>query len=279
VTYNDSANVGNDLSGEHDEAIRLQAKALCDRTRYNIYNTICSSTEPLTVAELTAAFKLNHNAIRQHLAVLVNADLVREELELKRTNPGRPRLFYSAAEREKLAFRRDGYGDDHGDNRYNHIALLLAKAINNNIAPRELGRLAAANADNFPTPSTAKPTHLQDAESDAESKVGQEGDQAAQSASNQSTSGYIEAIDGIMQAMEKEGFHTKIVKRGKQVELVIDSCPFSDIVDAAPRVMCDLHLGMAEGIAATTGNIRVVDLKNRRTHNDSCRLVLQQSNG
>ncbi len=246
MTYDNSANADNYLNGEHDEDIRLQAKALCDRTRYSIYNTICSSPEPLTVAELTAAFKLNHNAIRQHLAVLVNAGLVREELESKRANPGRPRLFYSAGERSKLAFRRD----DHEDGRYSHLAILLAKAINSNIAPREMGRIAT------------RP------------KVGQIKRQTTQSASN-----YIKAVDGLMNAMENEGFHTRIVKRGKRVELVIDQCPFIDIVNVAPQVMCDLHLGMAEGIAAATGSVRVVDLENRRTHNDGCHLVLQETNG
>ena len=246
MTYNNSANVDNYLDGEHDEAIRLQAKALCDRTRYSIYNAICSSPEPLTVAELTATFKLNHNAIRQHLAVLVNAGLVREELESKRANPGRPRLFYSAKEINKLAFHRD----DNEDGKYNHLALLLAKAINSNIPPREMGRIA--------TRPKIEPTNKR---------------------TTQSTSNYIKAVDGLMNAMEHEGFHTRIVKRGKRVELVIDQCPFIDIVNVAPQVMCDLHLGMAEGIAAATGNLRVVDLENRRTHNDGCHLVLQETNG
>ncbi len=273
MTYNNSGNVSNDLNSENDEAIRLQAKALCDRTRYNIYNAICSSTEPLTVAELTAEFRLNHNAIRQHLAVLVNAGLIKEELELKRANPGRPRLFYSATERENLAFRRN----DISHNRYNHIALLLAKAINSNMKPRELGRIAAT--DTFFAPITTESTYSNSSESSGDAKPGvrSKKDQTAKSTSKQSASDYIEAIDGIIRAMAREGFNARIAKQGSQVELVIDNCPFSDIADAAPQVMCDLHLGMAEGIAAVAGNIRIVDLKNRRTHNDGCRLVLQES--
>jgi DNA-binding transcriptional ArsR family regulator len=45
------------------------------------------------VAELTAHFGLNHNAIRQHLAKLVEAGLVVETTAAAR-GPGRPRLLY-----------------------------------------------------------------------------------------------------------------------------------------------------------------------------------------
>ncbi len=85
-----------DIRPEEDGMVRLQAKALSDRTRFGIYNAIRSSSAPITVAQLTNIFQLNHNAIRQHLAILVDAGLVREELEQRRTTPGRPRLFYSA---------------------------------------------------------------------------------------------------------------------------------------------------------------------------------------
>ena len=45
------------------------------------------------MAELTAYVRLNHNAVRQHLAVLKEACLVVEEVE-DRSRPGRPRLLY-----------------------------------------------------------------------------------------------------------------------------------------------------------------------------------------
>ena len=45
------------------------------------------------MAELTEHFGLNHNAIRQHLAKLVDADLVVED-KAPSTGRGRPRLSY-----------------------------------------------------------------------------------------------------------------------------------------------------------------------------------------
>ncbi|MGH3204164.1 MAG: helix-turn-helix domain-containing protein, partial [Streptosporangiaceae bacterium] len=73
--------------------LRLQAKALGDPTRHRLFRYIADAQAPVTVAELTGYVGLNHNAIRQHLAVLKDAGLVTEEAE-RRDRPGRPRLLY-----------------------------------------------------------------------------------------------------------------------------------------------------------------------------------------
>ena len=58
--------------------LQVQAKALGDPTRHGIFRYIADAAEPVDVAELTDHFGLNHNAIRQHLAQLVAAELVVE---------------------------------------------------------------------------------------------------------------------------------------------------------------------------------------------------------
>ena len=73
--------------------LQLQAKALGDPTRHRLFRYIADAAAPVTVAELTGYAGLNHNAIRQHLAVLKDAGLVTEEAE-RRDRPGRPRLLY-----------------------------------------------------------------------------------------------------------------------------------------------------------------------------------------
>jgi len=60
-------------------ALQRQARALGDPTRHQIFRYVADAGEPTGVAELTAHFGLNHNAIRQHVAKLVTAGLVREE--------------------------------------------------------------------------------------------------------------------------------------------------------------------------------------------------------
>lgn len=72
--------------------LQLQAKALGDPTCHRLFRYVADAQSPVTVAELTAYAGLNHNAVRQHLAVLKEAGLVTEEPE-RRNRPGRPRLL------------------------------------------------------------------------------------------------------------------------------------------------------------------------------------------
>jgi DNA-binding transcriptional ArsR family regulator len=53
--------------------LQAQARALGDPTRYEVFRYIADASRPVDVAELTAHFGFNHNAIRQHLAKLVDA--------------------------------------------------------------------------------------------------------------------------------------------------------------------------------------------------------------
>ncbi len=70
-----------------------QGHALGDPTRHSLFRYIAEADRPVGVAELTEYVQLNHNAVRQHLAVLRQAGLVEEEMEV-RDRPGRPRLLY-----------------------------------------------------------------------------------------------------------------------------------------------------------------------------------------
>ena len=69
------------------------ARALGDPTRHRLFRYIADAPRPVGVGELTDYVRLNHNAVRQHLAVLKGAGLVTEEAE-DRDRPGRPRLLY-----------------------------------------------------------------------------------------------------------------------------------------------------------------------------------------
>ena len=73
-----------------DDELQREARALGDPTRHRLFRYIAETPGPVGVAELTAYVRLNHNAVRQHLAVLKEAVLVVEEVE-DRSRPGRPR--------------------------------------------------------------------------------------------------------------------------------------------------------------------------------------------
>jgi predicted ArsR family transcriptional regulator len=76
--------------------LQQQARALGDPTRHELFRYLLAATGSVDVAALTAHVKLNHNAVRQHLAKLVAADLV-EETVLRGRGPGRPRYTYRVA--------------------------------------------------------------------------------------------------------------------------------------------------------------------------------------
>ena len=112
-------------------AIQREARALGDPTRYRLFRYIVDSDRPVGVAELTTYVELNHNAVRQHLAVLKDADLVVEEVEA-RDSPGRPRLLY------RLHPEAAGKWETSGP--YAWLAGLLGEAVKHDLSSREVGR-------------------------------------------------------------------------------------------------------------------------------------------
>lgn len=80
-----------------------QAQALGEPTRFTIFEHIRLAPEPVAIADLVALLGFNHNAIRQHLAKLLDAELVVETTE-KRTTRGRPRRFYEVRDDALDAF-------------------------------------------------------------------------------------------------------------------------------------------------------------------------------
>ena len=74
--------------------VQEQARALGDPTRHAIFSRIAEAGQPVGVSDLNEDFSLNHNAIRQHLAKLVDAGLV-VETKAPPTGRGRPRLVYA----------------------------------------------------------------------------------------------------------------------------------------------------------------------------------------
>lgn len=111
--------------------LQLQARALGDPTRHRLFRYISDAQAPVTVAELTAYAGLNHNAVRQHLAVLKDAGLVTEEAE-RRDRPGRPRLLYR--------LHPEAAGEWGTPGAYAWLAGMLSAALRRGQDPRQAGR-------------------------------------------------------------------------------------------------------------------------------------------
>jgi predicted ArsR family transcriptional regulator len=122
-------------------SLQKQARALGDATRHAIFRRIADAADPVGVADLNAHFPLNHNAIRQHLAKLVDAGLVVES-KAPAAGPGRPRLIYSVVPGVEGQWGTKGP--------YERLSRLLVEIIRTGLAPEEVGREAA---DQFRVPS------------------------------------------------------------------------------------------------------------------------------
>mgnify|MGYP003133679542 CR=1 FL=1 len=113
--------------------LQRQARALGDPTRHAIFRYIVDASDGADVAELTAHFGFNHNAIRQHLAKLVDAGLVVESSG-PASGRGRPRLIYRA--------------DPSADSRwgavgpFERLSWLLTEIVRSGDTPVEVGRRA-----------------------------------------------------------------------------------------------------------------------------------------
>ena len=121
--------------------VQQQARALGDPTRYAIFQQIAAAGVPVRVAALTQQFRLNHNAVRQHLAKLCDAVLVVEEVA-PRSGPGRPALQYRLAP--------GVHGSWATDSPYEQLSLYLLEIARSGRHPREVGVEAgrkAAGAD------------------------------------------------------------------------------------------------------------------------------------
>ena len=118
---------------ESDGMLQVQARALGDPTRHRIFRYLADADGPVDVAELTGHFGLNPNAIRQHLAKLVEADLV-VETKAQATGPGRPRLVYDVDPTTDSRWGATGP--------YERLSLLLAEVVRTGESPVEVGRRA-----------------------------------------------------------------------------------------------------------------------------------------
>ncbi len=113
--------------------LQQQAKALGDPTRHAIFGYLVEAGDAVDVAELTAHFGFNHNAIRQHLAKLVDAELV-VEATAAANGRGRPKLLYRP--------------DPSADSRwgavgpFERLSWLLAEIVRSGDSPVDVGRRA-----------------------------------------------------------------------------------------------------------------------------------------
>jgi predicted ArsR family transcriptional regulator len=216
-----------------EQGLQREARALGDPTRHRIFRYIGDAERPVGVAELTDFVRLNHNAVRQHLAVLKDARLIVEEVE-DRSRPGRPRLLYRLHPEVQDRWGTAGA--------YSWLANLLATAIRRKQEPRQVGR--------------------------------QEGHRRAVELAELPDG--ADRVDQLEEEITRRGFRPTRVEKGRKVEFVLGRCPFADVARSDPATVCQLHLGMTEGLAEGLGGLEIERLVAKDALRAGCRLVVRR---
>jgi predicted ArsR family transcriptional regulator len=202
--------------------------ALAAPARRRIFELIADSVAPVGVAELARSCGLHENTVRLHLARLVDAGLVAQELD---TTPRRGRPGYR--------YRASAPDPDDEATAYRHLAVWLAEAVRDGLNARAAGRRVGAQA-------------------------------AAR---------HVDAVQGdILRAFfDDEGFlpRWEDATSADAPVLVLGRCPFAAAAQADPTTICALHLGLAEGAAATAGDLVVNGLDPSDPAEGGCRLHLR----
>ena len=85
-------------------------------------------------------------------------------------------------------------------------------------------------------------------------------------------------VTAITAALAAEGFMPTSTEVDEQrVEITLHACPFAEAAAADPAVICQLHLGLAEGTATAIGGMHVDALHINDPHRAGCRLELHRT--
>lgn len=198
-----------------------RAKALSAPSRVQMMARLRASPVPLTAGDLAEQMGLHHTVVRDHLALLVEAGLVRGEL-LPVVGRGRPRTGYVAVEAAP-------------EDAYRALASLLAEALVSGESARAVGRRAGGAI----TPLAAG------------------------------------AVATVHREAERLGFQPALRMRGEVHEIVLHECPFVEVALERPETVCDLHLGLAEGVCERAGGAVVDGLHIADPRAGGCRISLR----
>jgi len=203
-------------------------KALGDNTRYAIYLEIARSPVPLTTTMVSEALDLHPNTVRPHLERMREVGLLEVETE-RRGDVGRPQHRYSiAADAPSLGLEPP-------------VMPMMARLLVGVAAAagagrdeaveigRQQGRAAAAAID-----AAAVVAELDDPE-----------DRAAV------------CIAALVDELARIGFDPAVADDEEGVVVGFSRCPFAELAEANPELVCNLHRGLVEGFVDAVGGLRV----------------------
>jgi predicted ArsR family transcriptional regulator len=216
--------------GDVDVAGELELlKALGDDTRYAIYLELSGSPQPLTTAEVASALQLHPNTVRPHLERLREVGVLQMATGT-RGAVGRPQHRY------ELSPAAPGLGLEPSP--WPTLARVLLNAASS--GGLDAGDLRAAGAAQG---------------SDAARNSAHDGSTNNGSANNGSAA--LRTMAALTAEQTRMGFEPEVSNDGDATTVVFANCPFRDLAESQPELVCGLHCGMVEGFVGELGGQRV----------------------
>jgi predicted ArsR family transcriptional regulator len=223
-------------------------KALGDNTRYAIYLELARSPRPLATAEIAETLDLHANTVRPHLERMRDVGLL--EVETEATGAvGRPQHRYSlATDAPSLGLEPPTFPV---------LARMLLRlagnarldAIDAVEAGREQGIVdgAAAVDRHVASALSATSTGPGASEVSAVSGVPEVSDELDGSA----------CLDALVARLDALGFDPAVARSEAEATVAFAHCPFRELAESDPDLVCGLHRGMVEGFVDVAGGARV----------------------
>src|SRR5262245_28402660 len=211
------------MIGEAPLPSRDVLRVLGDNTRYAIYLELARSPRPLATAEIAETLDLHPNTVRPHLERMREVGLLDIETDARGT-VGRPQHRYSlAAEAPSLGLEPATFR-------------LLARMLLRVAAAGGMGTDEAIDAGRDP---------------------GQAGAELA------SAAGDVPCLAGLVARLDELGFDPAVAVDGvagdETAKVAFTHCPFRELAEANPEIVCGLHQGLVEGFVVTVGGAEVDD--------------------
>ena len=208
-------------------------KALGDNTRYAIYLEVARSSSPRSTAEIAETLGLHPNTVRPHLERMRDVGLLDMVMD-SRGHVGRPQHRYSvAAEAPSLGLEPPAFP---------LLARMLgAVAAAAGVDPDDAADIGRDHGRDLATAAAVEPEHC---------------------------------IAGLIGELETLGYDPAAGEDPDGTTTVaFTHCPYRELAESWPELVCQLHRGLVEGYVARTGGAEVVAF-GTLADRDPCQVVL-----
>jgi predicted ArsR family transcriptional regulator len=210
-------------------------KALGDNTRYAIFLELARSSVPLSTAEIAESLDLHPNTVRPHLERMREVGLLEVEADSQGT-VGRPQHRWSlAADAPSLGLEPAAFR-------------LLARLLAEVAAAGGIDQEVIAEAGRL---------------------------QGRAAGTNRAAAGAQSCLEALVDELADLGFDPVVGDDGTVTTVGFTHCPFRELAESFPDLVCHLHRGIVEGIVQGVPDAEVaVEAFATLLDRDPCRVDL-----